>query len=100
MLRGDASQRAEDSFMTNFRRVFLSSVLGAAIAPITAFGKRRRKRKAKPKRKGSPLLAYEKRQLIEAMPSDTLRLALALRLLSNWSDAEIEAELQRREEAK
>lgn len=83
--------------MVNLRRVFLSSILGAAFAPVTALGKRRRKRKGKPKSKGSPILAYEKRQLIAAMPSETLRLALTLRLLLNWSDAEIEAELQRRE---
>lgn len=85
------------AFMVNLRRVFLFSILGAAFAPVTALGKRRRKRKGKPKSKGSPILAYEKRQLIEAMPSETLRLALTLRLLLNWSDAEIEAELQRRE---
>ncbi len=99
MLRGDASQRAKNSFMMNLRRVFLSSILGAAFAPVTAFAKRRRKRTRKPKSR-PPILAYEKRQLIEAMPSETLRLALALRLLLNWSDAEIEAELQRREEVK
>lgn len=80
------------------RRAFILSFVAALFAPITAFAERRRRRKAKPKAKAPPLLTYEKRQLIQAMPSETLRMALALRLLLNWSDSEIEAELQRRAE--